>query len=172
MRVALCPGSYDPVTFGHLNIIKRCAGLFDRVIVVALNNAAKTYAFTPEERVEMLQTVTASFANVEVDSYDGLVADYARARGATALVKGLRAVTDFEYEFQMALINKKLMPKLESVFITTDARFMFLSSSAVREVARFGGDLSDFVPPEIEGFILKRLGPQKALPAAAGTPDI
>lgn len=160
IRIALCPGSYDPVTWGHLNIIQRCAGLFDKVIVVVLINAEKKYAFTAAERVEMLKMVTADLDNVEVSQYDGLVADYARRRGACALVKGLRAVTDFEYEFQMALINKKLMPDLESVFITTDARFMYLSSSAVREVARFGGDLSDFVPGQLEQMILNRLGPK------------
>ncbi|MDL2293913.1 pantetheine-phosphate adenylyltransferase [Ruminococcaceae bacterium OttesenSCG-928-D13] len=160
MRIALCPGSYDPVTWGHLNIIQRCAGLFDKVIVVALVNSEKTYAFSSAERVEMLERVTADLDNVEVDQYGGLVAEYAREHGACALVKGLRAVTDFEYEFQMALINKKLMPDLESVFITTDARFMYLSSSAVKEVARFGGDLSDFVPMELERMILDRLGPK------------
>ena len=156
----MCPGSYDPVTWGHLNIIQRCAGLFDKVIVVALVNSEKKYAFSSAERVEMLEMVTADLPNVEVDQYGGLVADYARERGACALVKGLRAVTDFEYEFQMALINKKLMPDLESVFITTDARFMYLSSSAVKEVARFGGDLSDFVPPQLEQTILNRLNPK------------
>jgi pantetheine-phosphate adenylyltransferase len=160
MRIALCPGSYDPVTWGHVNIIRRCAGLFDKVIVVALINTEKQYAFSAGERVEMLEIVTAGLPNVEVDRYDGLVADYARKAGACALVKGLRAVTDFEYEFQMALINKKLMPELESVFITTDARFMYLSSSSVKEVARFGGSLSDFVPRELEPMILGRLGPK------------
>lgn len=160
MRIALCPGSYDPVTWGHLNIIQRCAGLFDKVIVVVLINAAKTYSFSAAERVDMLEQVTADLPNVEVDQYGGLVAEYAKTRGACALVKGLRAVTDFEYEFQMALINKKLMPELESVFITTDARFMYLSSSAVKEVARFGGDLSDFVPPQLEKTILDRLAPK------------
>ena len=156
-RVALCPGSYDPVTFGHLNIIERCAALFDKVIVVVLINPEKSYSFSSEERVEMLKTVTAGYGNVEVAEYGGLVAEYASQRGACALVKGLRAVTDFEYEFQMALINKKLNPELETVFINTDIRFMYLSSSAVREIARFGGDLSDFVPKELEQRILKRL---------------
>lgn len=157
MRIALCPGSYDPVTFGHLNIIRRCAGLFDKVIVVVLLNAEKSYAFSSEERVEMLTKVTGDLPNVEIDSYGGLVADYARQVGACALAKGLRAVTDFEYEFQMALINKKLNPELETVFITTDSQFMYLSSSAVREVARFGGDLTDFVPPQLAGTIRERL---------------
>ncbi len=145
-RIALCPGSYDPVTLGHLNIIERSAGLFDKVIVVVLINAQKSYAFSAGERVEMLREVTRTLPGVEVAHYDGLVAEYANMRGACALVKGLRAVTDFEYEFQMALINKKLNPALETVFMNTDQRFMYLSSSAVREVARYGGDISGFVP--------------------------
>ncbi len=157
MRIAICPGSYDPVTNGHLNIIERCSGLFDRVIVVALVNAKKTYAFSQEERVDMLRRVTAHLPNVEVDADSGLVAEYARKRGACALVKGLRAVTDFEYEFQMALINKKLNPGLETVFITTDAQFMYLSSSAVREIASYGQDLAGFVPPQLACEITKRL---------------
>lgn len=160
-RIALCPGSYDPVTLGHLNIIKRAASLFDKVIVVTLINPDKTYSFSSGERVEMLQQVTAGMGNVEVDSYGGLVAEYAEKRGACALVKGLRAVTDFEYEFQMALINQKLNPDLETVFINTDMRFMYLSSSAVREVARFGGDISGFVPQELEQQIWNRLKPKK-----------
>ncbi len=158
MRIALCPGSYDPVTKGHVNIIERTAGLFDKVIVVVMINAEKRTAFRLEERVEMLKAATAGIENVEVASFSGLVADYARQRGACALVKGLRAVTDFEYEFQMALINSKLNEDLETVFITTDASFMYLSSSAVREVARFGGDISEFVPPEVEEMIMRRLG--------------
>ncbi|MFV0351688.1 MAG: pantetheine-phosphate adenylyltransferase [Oscillospiraceae bacterium] len=157
MRIAICPGSYDPVTYGHLNIIQRSAKLFDKVIVVVMINPAKNNAFTVQERVEMLRMTTQELPNVEVDSYVGLVAEYARAHDACALVKGLRAVTDFEYEFQMALINKKLNPELETVFINTDAKFMYLSSSAAREVAQFGGDLSDFVPSKVEKIIFSRL---------------
>lgn len=157
MIVALCPGSYDPVTWGHLNIIERAASLFDQVIVAVMVNDGKTCTFTLEERVDMLKRTTGQFPNVEITSFDGLVADYARIRGASALVKGLRAVTDFEYEFQMAMINKKLNPDVETVFITTDARFLYLSSSAVRDVAKYGADLSDFVPPEVEQNILDRL---------------
>ena len=162
MRIAICPGSYDPVTNGHLNIIERCSGLFDKVIVVALINAEKTYAFSREERVDMLRRVTGHLPNVEVDADDGLVADYAQRKGACALVKGLRAVTDFEYEFQMALINKKLNPELETVFITTDAEFMYLSSSAVREIASYGRDLADFVPPQLEKEITERFNKEDA----------
>lgn len=156
MRIAICPGSYDPVTFGHMNIIERSAGLFDKVIVAIMVNAAKHSYFTHEERVQMVREVTGHIPNVEVLAYRGLVAELAREKEACALVKGLRAVTDFEYEFQMALINKKLNPELETMFITTDAKFMYLSSSSVREIASFGGDLKDFVPACIEERIHQR----------------
>lgn len=156
MRIAICPGSYDPVTFGHLNILERSAGLFDKVIVAIMVNPAKQNHFTAEERVAMVREVTGHIPNVEVQSYSGLVAQLAREKKACALVKGLRAVTDFEYEFQMALINKKLNPELETMFITTDAKFMYLSSSSVREIASFGGELKDFVPKSLEQRILER----------------
>ncbi|MGD9559528.1 MAG: pantetheine-phosphate adenylyltransferase [Oscillospiraceae bacterium] len=157
MRIAICPGSYNPVTRGHLNIIERSAALFDKVIAVVSFNADKKYAFSAEERVQMLREVTGHLPNVEVDAYMGLVAEYARLKKASALVKGLRAVSDFEYEFQMALINKKLNPELETIFINTEMRFMYLSSSAVREIASFGGDLSAFIPPQIVAGIEERL---------------
>ncbi len=160
-RIAVCPGSYDPVTWGHLNIIERACRLFDRVIVVVMVNPDKHTVFNREERMEMLRSVTAGMEKVEVDTHDGLVAEYAKKRGACALVKGLRAMSDFEYEFQMALINKKLNPGLETVFMNTDAKFMYLSSSSAREIARFGGDLSDFVPPQLEGPIRERLQKKK-----------
>lgn len=160
MRIAICPGSYDPVTYGHVNIIERACTLFDKVIVAVMINPDKQYSFNAEERSEMLHLVTGHLPNVEVDVNVGLVADYAREKDACALVKGLRAVSDFEYEFQMALTNKKLNPKLETVFINTAAQFMYLSSSTVREVARFGGDISDFVPPALEPMIRQRLAGQ------------
>lgn len=158
MQIAICPGSYDPVTYGHLNIIKRSASLFDKIIVMVMMNSEKKSVFSIEERMDMLRRVTADIPNLEVDCYNGLVADYARKKGAAVLVKGLRAVTDFEYEFQMSLINKKINPELETMFITTDIRFMYLSSSSVREVARYGGDLTEFVPLELEPMIKDRLG--------------
>lgn len=157
MRIAICPGSYDPVTKGHMNIIERSAKLFDKVIVTVMYNPEKKAVFTPAERVEMLKIALAGLKNVEVEAHSGLVAEYARQKDACALVKGLRAVTDFEYEFQMALTNKKLNPELETIFINTDAKFMYLSSSSAREVAQFGGDLSDFVPAEIIPLMLERL---------------
>lgn len=157
MRIAICPGSYDPVTKGHVNIIERAAKLFDKVIVLVMVNPAKQNIFSQQERVDMIRMVTGGLPGVEVDAFSGLVADYARDKGAHTLVKGLRAVSDFEYEFQMAMINKKLNPELETIFITTDANYMYLSSSAVRQIAMFDGPISDFVPPEIEQPVLKRL---------------
>lgn len=157
-RIALCPGSFDPITNGHLDIIRRAASLFDEVIVLVMINFSKTTtAFSVEERVDMARRVTAEFPNVRVDSYDGLLADYARRVHACTVVKGLRAVSDFEYEFQMALTNKKLYPELETLFLTTGLQYMYLSSSIVRQVAALGGDISEFVCPEIQQEILQRL---------------
>lgn len=157
MITAICPGSFDPITLGHLDIIRRAADMFDRVIVAVLCNSKKTPAFTVEERMEMIRKATADIPNVCIGTFDGLVADYARQQGATVLVKGLRAVTDFEYEFQMALANRKLNPALETVFITTRAENMYLASSLVKEIARGGGSIEDFVPSVVRGEIEKRL---------------
>lgn len=157
MKTAICPGSFDPVTNGHLDIIKRASKLFDHVIVLVLSNLDKNTAFTMDERVELLQRVTAKLDNVTVDSYEGLTADYARDKGACALVKGLRAVSDFEYEFQMALTNKLLHPELETLFLNTNAEYMYLSSSIVKQIAQYNGDISRFIPGEILDDIEKRL---------------
>ena len=157
MRIAVCPGSFDPVTLGHLDIILRASKLFDKVIILVSVNPGKTASFTSEERVEMLRAVTSDIPNVETDVFDGLLADYVKKTGAIAIVKGLRAVSDFEYEFQMALTNKKLYPDAETVFLTTKAENMYLSSSVVKQIASFGGDISHFVPPQILGVIKKRL---------------
>ena len=157
MSIAICPGSFDPVTNGHLDIIRRAAKLFDRVIVVVMINAAKTTLFTREERTDLLRRATADIPNVEVDSYGGLLADYAAEKGATAIVKGLRAVSDFEYEFQMALTNRKLNPDTETVFLTTKAENLYLSSSLIKQIAGFGGDISDFIPACILPDILTKL---------------
>ncbi len=156
-RIAVCPGSFDPVTLGHLDIMNRASQLFDKVIVLVSVNPKKVPSFTPEERVEMIKKVTGHLTNIEVETSDGLLADFVRQRGATAIVKGLRAVTDFEYEFQMALANKKLCPEAETVFLVTRSENMYLSSSVVKQIASFGGNISDFVPPEIRDFIAKRL---------------
>lgn len=148
MKIAVCPGSFDPVTKGHLDIISRASKLFDRVIVVVMSNASKSPLFNQVERMELLyRAITAAgIDNVTVDCYDGLLADYVKMRNATAIVKGLRAMSDFEYEFQMALTNRKIYPEAETVFLTTAAENMYLSSSLVKQVAQLGGDISDFVP--------------------------
>lgn len=148
MKIAVCPGSFDPVTIGHLDIISRASKLFDRVIVVVMSNATKSPLFNQVERMELLQRAISAIGidNVTVDCYDGLLADYVKMRNATAIVKGLRAMSDFEYEFQMALTNRKIYPEAETVFLTTAAENMYLSSSLVKQVAQLGGDISDFVP--------------------------
>lgn len=156
-RIAVCPGSFDPVTNGHEDIIRRASLLFDQVIVLVSSNPEKHCVFTPEERVKMLEEVTSKLPNVEVDKEDGLLVDYVREKSASAIVKGLRALSDFEYEFQMALTNKKLMPYAETVFLTTNSDNMYLSSSMVRQIARLGGDISGFVPKCVLKTIVKRL---------------
>lgn len=157
MKLAICPGSFDPVTNGHLDIIQRASGLFDKVIVLVACNREKKHVFTEDERADMIRRVTTDIPNVEVDTFDGLLVDYVERSGATTIVKGLRAVTDFEYEFQMALINRKLFPNCETVFLTTSAENMYLSSSIVRQVASFGGDISGLVPGEVLEQIVGRL---------------
>lgn len=156
-KIAICPGSFDPVTVGHIDIIKRAAQMFDKVIVVVMANAAKKPVFSAAERVEMIKKSTEDIPNVEVDSYGGLLAVYAKNTHAAAIVKGLRAVSDFEYEFQQALTNKKLNPDVETVFLTTSEKNLYLSSSVVKQIGEMGGDISDFVPEKILEFIIKRL---------------
>ncbi len=156
-RIAICPGSFDPITIGHLDIISRASTMFDKLIVVVMTNANKQCAFTKEERKEMILKTVKDFKNVEVDLYDGLLADYCKKKNACAIIKGLRAMSDFEYEFQMALTNKKLNPDVETLFLTTRAENMYLSSSMVRQIAGMGGDISGFVSKEIYEDIVKRL---------------
>ncbi len=158
---AVCPGSFDPITVGHLDIIKRACDMFDKVIVLVAPNKAKSTSFTLDERVEMINRVIGSIKNAEVDCYDGLLVDYVRDKGAKAIVKGLRAVSDFEYEFQMALINKKMYPDADTIFLTTSAENMYLSSSVVKQVGSMGGDISPFIPAEILDDIKIRLMERK-----------
>ena len=160
MATVICPGSFDPVTNGHLDIITRASGMFDRVIALVAVNPSKAHSFTPEERVAMLRTVTGHLPNVEVDSYAGLLADYVKSSGARAICKGLRAMSDFETEFQMALTNKKLVPQADTVFLTTQSENMYLNSSLVKQIASFGGDISDFVPHKVLDDIRARLSPK------------
>lgn len=156
-RIAVCPGSFDPVTLGHVDIFNRASKLFDKVIILVSSNLSKQPLFTPTERIKMIMEVTSDMDNVVIDILDGLLADYVKNVGANAIVKGLRAVSDFEYEFQMALANKKLYPEAETVFLTTSAENMYLSSSVVKQIATFGGDISSFVPEAILENIVSRI---------------
>ncbi len=157
MKTVICPGSYDPITLGHIDVINRASTLFDKVIVVVLINHKKNYSFSIEERVQFIKKSVAHLSNVEVDFYEGLLADYAKQQGAYAIVKGLRAMSDFEYEFQMALTNRKLNPDVETLFLTTKSEYMYLSSSMVKQIASMGGDISEFVPSVIHNSIIDRL---------------
>ena len=159
MKIAVVPGSFDPLTIGHLDIIKRTSKLFDNVIVVVMRNYNKdSGSFTVEERVDFIKRCTEDLPNVTVDSYKGLLADYARKKGACAVVKGLRAISDYDDEFRQALTNQKLNPELETVFMVTSSEYMFLSSSVVKQVCALGGDVSNFVPARIRDDIIARLG--------------
>ena len=146
-RIAICPGSFDPITMGHIDIIRRAAAVFDKVIVAVMTNTAKKPTFSAEHRLDMInRSIKDIDGNIETEVFGGLLADYVKQKNACAIVKGLRAVSDFEYEFQLALINKKINPNAETLFFTTSAETMFLSSSVVRSVASVGGDISPFVP--------------------------
>ena len=157
MRIGVYPGSFDPPTLGHLNIFERASTLFDKVIVATMVNGSKKSAFTMEEKADFLRRMTQHLPNVEIDTFGGLLADYVAEKGACAIVKGLRAVSDFEYEFQMALANKKLNEGAETVFLMTDQNYLYLSSTIVRDIARHGGDISGFVSEEIREDIVKKL---------------
>ena len=149
MKTAIYPGSFDPITSGHLNIIRRAANIFDKLIVCVMVNAGKNPMFTQDERVELIRRVTADLSNVEVDCSDELLADYAKRRNSQVIVRGLRAGSDFENEFQMALINHKINPDLDTMFLTSEHQYMYLSSSTVKELGQYNVDLSDFLPEQI-----------------------
>lgn len=154
MKIAVYPGSFDPVTYGHLDIIHRASLIFDELTVSVLNNKTKTPLFSVEERVKMLEEATKEYPNVKVDSFSGLLIDYAREHGIHVSVRGLRAITDFEYELQIAQTNKKLSAgELDTIFLTTSLEYSYLSSSSVREIAYFGGDISQCVPPFVADLI-------------------
>lgn len=155
MKIAICPGSFDPVTLGHLDIIERAAAMFDKVVVLVMSNSAKQSAFTVDERIKLLEKCISS-DKITVDTFNGLLVEYAKKIKAAAIVKGLRAVSDFDYEFQQALINKSLYPEIETVFLPAMGENMFLSSSMVKEVCRLGGDISPYVPKEIVNDIYLR----------------
>ncbi len=158
MKIAVYPGSFDPVTKGHLDIIERASKLFDHVIVTVMFNQSKSPMFSPDERMALLEKTTTHLSNVSVDKHMGLLIDYLRSKEARILVKGLRAISDFEAEFQMASVNQKLCKDIETVFIMTRTDYMYLSSSIVKEVASFGGDISDFVTEEVKYAIFKKIG--------------
>jgi pantetheine-phosphate adenylyltransferase len=150
-RIAIVPGTYDPITNGHLDVIARSAGMFDEVVVAVVNVSVRKdkSLFQAEERVGFIERATAHLPNVSVDTFDTLVVEYARRRGAKAIVKGLRAISDFEYEFEMNQLNRRLAPDVESVFVMASPQFSFLSSSGIKEMATFGGDIRDLVPEEV-----------------------
>jgi pantetheine-phosphate adenylyltransferase len=158
-RVAICPGTYDPVTYGHLDIIARAANVFDRVLVGVVNQPTRKQqtVFSAEERMAFLQEAVAAQANVEVEIFSILLVEFARQRGATAIVKGLRAISDFEYEFEMNQLNRKLAPEIESVYIIASPDYSFLSSTGVKEMATFGADVSDLVPAPVAEALVERL---------------
>jgi len=157
MRLAVYPGSFDPITNGHVDVIARAANLFDEVIVAAATNDAKKSLFSVEERVAMMKEVTARFLNVKVVAFDGLLVEFARQVGAVAVVRGLRAISDFEFEFQMALMNRKLEPTIETVFLTPREEYTYLSSRIVKEIARLGGAVEAFVPQPVVEALRKKL---------------
>jgi len=157
MKIAIYPGSFDPVTNGHVDIIERAAPLFSKVVVAVIRNPEKKSHFSLEQRVEMLKKSLRKLRNVEVDSFDGLLVDYARRKKANIIVRGLRAVSDFDYEFQMALTNRKMAPRIETLFFMTDYKYSYLSSSFVKQIARLGGDVSELVPKAVADQ-LKKIG--------------
>ncbi len=156
MRTVIYPGTFDPLTNGHLDLIQRAAKLFDRVIVAVAVNEGKGPLFTPEERMELVKASVTSIPNVEVDTFGGLLVDYVAQKGGHAIVRGLRAVSDFEFEFQLALMNRKLNEQLETIFMMPKESFTFLSSRIVKEIARLGGDVSNFVPAHVVQALLKK----------------
>ncbi len=156
MSKAIYPGSFDPVTKGHLDIIRRAARMFDSLTVSILNNSEKSPLFSVDERVNMLRKACSDIKNVSIDSFSGLTADYAKKTGTDVIIRGLRAITDFEYELQMAQTNRKILPTVDTVFLTTSLEYAYLSSSIVREVASYGGDISEFVTPEVAELVYRK----------------
>lgn len=156
MKSAVYPGSFDPVTNGHLDIINRASKIVDRLIVAPLINFSKVHTFSLEERVKQLEILTADISNVEVKPFEGLLVNFARENNIKIIIRGLRAVTDFEYEFQMALANRNLASDIETLFVSTSVQYLYLSSSTVKEVAKLGGDISNMVPPQIKNIVLEK----------------
>lgn len=156
MKIGIYPGSFDPFTLGHLDIAKRSSLLVDKLIISVLNNSAKKSLFTVEERVNMIQNVTKDIPNIEVDSFNGLTVDYADMKQASIIIRGLRAIADFEYELQIAQTNKTVNPKVDTIFLSTSVEYAYLSSSVVKEIAKYGGNIDQFVDPYIENLIYEK----------------
>lgn len=161
MNKAIYPGSFDPVTLGHLDIIERTSMMFDRVVIGVLNNKSKSPLFSVEERVNMLKEVTSSLPNVEVQSFEGLLIDFVRENDARVIVRGLRAITDFEYELQMAQTNRVIAPEVDTIFLTTNLRYSYLSSSIVKEIAEFDGEISAFLHPAVAEKVREKLSARR-----------
>lgn len=157
MLTVIFPGSFDPPTNGHLNLIERCAGIYKHVHVVVAANASKVYTFTPEERLEMMRELVAPHANVSVHIWDKLIVEFAEKMGARIMVRGVRALGDFDYEFELSMLNKGLNPQIETIFMPTDPKYFVLRSTRIRELARLGGDISSMVPPNVARRIIERL---------------
>ncbi len=157
MSIAIYPGSFDPITNGHLDIIERTSAMFDEVIIAVLNNSAKSPLFSSEERVQLIQKSISGLSNCRVAHFDGLLVDFAIEQKASAIIKGLRTISDFEYEYQMALLNKKLNSNIETLFMATNANYSYISSSIVKEIASLGGDFSDLVPHEIHEDVKRKI---------------
>ena len=156
-RTAIYPGTFDPITHGHIDVIKRATALFPRVIVLVARNTSKAPLFTAADRIDMIREIFRKHSGVVVDSFDGLLVEYARKNKASVIIRGLRAVSDFEYEFQMALTNRKLNPRIDTVFLMPDERYTYLNSTIVREIARVGGDLRSFVPTTVRKHLLRKM---------------
>lgn len=160
-RIAVCPGSFDPITYGHLDIITRAAKVFDEIYVVVLNNSSKKPLFTVEERIDLISRVTKNIPNAKADSFQGLLVDYAKSVNANAIIRGLRAVSDFEYEMQITSMNRVLDDEIETFFIMTNNQYSFLSSSIVKEVAKYDGKISELVPPQVEEALISKFNENK-----------
>lgn len=161
MKVCVCPGSFDPITNGHLDIIERASQMVDKLIVAVVVNPSKASVFSLKERVELIEEATKHLPNVEVDSFSGLLIDYMKDRDIKIIVKGLRVITDFEYEFQMALLNKNLAPDIETIFMMTNNKYSYISSSMVKEIAQLGANIDEYVPSSIKQRILQKLSVRK-----------
>lgn len=156
-KIAIYPGSFDPVTNGHLDVLNRALKVFDKIIIAVGDNPEKKALFTVKERAEMLKEVIKNFKNVEIDNFNGLIIDYARKKSSNVIIRGLRAVSDFDFEFQRALMNRKIDESIETIFIMTDWNYCYLNSSIVKEMVRFGGSVNGLVPPEVEKQLIKKL---------------